>query len=128
MRHLWVWGEVDAPAPLVWGLLADPARWPSWGPSVRRATIDADRLGLGVTGSVATVLGVTVPFEVTAFEPGRRWAWRVSGVAATDHRVEALGPDRCRVGFGVPWVAAPYLLVCRVAIARIRRTAGRPAP
>jgi hypothetical protein len=42
--------------------------------------------------------------------------------------VEALGPDRCRVGFGVPWVAAPYLLVCRAAIIRIRRIAVRPAP
>lgn len=124
MRRLWVTGEVGAPAAEVWDLLVDPSRWPSWGPSVRGATIDGGRLRLGATGTVATVVGVTLPFEVTAFEPGRRWAWTVAGIGATDHRVDPLGPDRCRVGFGVPWAAAPYLGVCRLAIARIRGIAG----
>jgi hypothetical protein len=128
MRMLWVSGDIDAPAGEVWGILVDPAAWALWGPSVRAAVVDGGVLRRGATGSVRTVLGITLPFEVTAFEPGRRWAWRVAGVAATDHRVEALGPDRCRVGFGVPWVAAPYLLVCRAAIIRIRRIAVRPAP
>lgn len=123
MRLLWVTGEVEAPAAVVWDLLTDPARWPSWGPSVRSAVVDGGVLRGGATGSVRTVLGVTVPFEVTAFEAGRRWAWKVGGVEATDHRVEPLGPGRCRVGFGVPWAAAPYLGVCRLAIGRLRRSA-----
>jgi hypothetical protein len=127
MRRLWVTGEVEAPAVEVWDLLTDPARWPSWGPSVRAAAIDGGRLRLGATGTVSTVLGVTLPFEVTAFEEGRRWAWTVAGVGATDHRLDPLGPGRCRVGFGVPWAAAPYLAVCRLAIARIRTIATEPA-
>jgi hypothetical protein len=126
MRTLWVTGHVDAPAGEVWALLVDAAAWPLWGPSVRSAVIVGGALRAGATGSVRTVVGVSLPFEVTAFEPGRRWAWRVAGIAATDHRVDPLGPERCRIGFGVPWPAAPYLAVCRLAIARITRLAGEP--
>lgn len=43
----------------------------------------------------------------------------VAGVPATDHTVESLGPDRCRVSFGAPWVAVPYLAVCRLASSRL---------
>lgn len=127
MRTLWVSADVEAPAAEAWGLLVDPARWPVWGPSVRSATVDGDGvLRAGVTGSVRTALGFTLPFEVTAFEPDRRWAWTVAGVGATDHRVDPLGPGRCRVAFGVPWPAAAYLAVCRVAIGRIRDLAEAP--
>jgi hypothetical protein len=44
----------------------------------------------------------------------------VAGIPATGHRVEALGPGRCRVVFEVPLLAAPYLAVCRLAAHRIR--------
>jgi hypothetical protein len=116
---------VPAGAADVWALLADPGRWPLWGPSVRGAVVHGDgAIRAGATGSVRTALGVTLPFEVTLFEPGRRWAWTVAGIGATDHRVDPLGPGRCRVAFGVPWPAAAYLPVCRVAITRIRRLAA----
>jgi hypothetical protein len=123
VRRLWVASEVDAPATRVWDLLVDPVRWPLWGPSVRAAVLEADRLAAGATGTVSTVLGLRLRFRITTFEPGRRWAWTVGGVGATDHVVDALGPGRCRVAFGMPWPAAPYLPVCRVAITRIARLA-----
>jgi hypothetical protein len=44
----------------------------------------------------------------------------VAGIPATGHRVEPLGPERCRVVFEVPLLAAPYLAVCRVAALKIR--------
>jgi hypothetical protein len=43
-------------------------------------------------------------------------------------RVEPLGPDRCRLSFGVGWVALPYLAVCRVAIGRIADLARSATP
>lgn len=121
MRKLWIWGEFDAAAPRLWQLLVDPEQWARWGPSVRSATVQADALAQGARGTVTTALGIDLPFEITRFEPGTRWAWTVHGVPATDHLVEAIGPERCRVGFGVPWPATPYLAVCRLALGRLGR-------
>jgi uncharacterized protein YndB with AHSA1/START domain len=123
MKRLWVTADIDAPAERLWDLLTDLDAWPQWGPSVRAATIDAPALEYGARGKVTTAVGVEVPFEVTRYEPGRHWAWRVAGVPATDHVVEPLGADRCRVGFGVPWPAGAYLAVCRAALSRLETMA-----
>ena len=125
VRKFWVEREVGAPSAVVWSLLSDPNRWPEWGPSVRSATLDgAPSLHAGATGTVRSRVGPALPFEITEFEAGSRWAWKVAGVDATDHRVTELGPQRCLVGFGVPWFVPPYLLVCRQALARIDRLAA----
>ena len=119
MRQLRVRRDIDAPAAVLWELLVQPDHWPSWGPTVREAVIDGHPLQLGSRGVVTTFMGLRLPFEVTAYERGSHWAWRVAGVPATSHTVEPLGPDRCRVGFGVPWAAAPYLAVCRRALSAL---------
>ena len=119
MRRLWVTSDFDVPAVQMWNLLVDPAQWSAWGPSVRGVAIDGAVLSKGATGTVTTAVGAKLPFRITAFEPGESWSWEVAGVGATDHDVTPLGADRCRVGFGVPWVAAPYLAVCRVALRRM---------
>lgn len=123
MRQRWVSTNIDAPAATLWALLTDLDAWSQWGPSVRRASVEGGALAAGARGSVVTSIGVSLPFEVTTFEPGSQWAWRVSGINATSHRVEPLGADRCRVGFGVAWPAVPYLAVCRVALGRLERLA-----
>ena len=128
MRRLWVRRDIDAPATVLWELLVHPERWPTWGPSVRRAVLDGPDLQLGCQGLVTTVGGLRVPFEITAYVRGARWAWTVAGVPATDHTVEPLGPDRCRVAFGAPWVAAPYLAVCLLALSRLDGLATGCAP
>lgn len=112
--------EIQAPASAAWELLTDTSRWPQWGPSVFRVESAGQRIGPGSTGRVQTTIGVWLPFRVTEFAAGRRWDWEIAGIPATGHRVESLGPDRCRVVFEVPLLAAPYLAVCRLALRRIR--------
>lgn len=112
--------EISAPASAAWGLLTDTSRWPQWGPSVTRVESATQYIGPGGTGRVQTIIGVWLPFRVTEFAAGQRWKWEIAGIPATGHRVEPLGPDRCRVVFEVPLLAAPYLAVCRLAVERIR--------
>jgi hypothetical protein len=128
VKRLWTGADIDATAAVLWTLLVDPEAWPKWGPTVQRAAVEGGPLRLGARGTVVATPGLTLPFEVVAWEPGARWAWKVAGVEATDHRVEALGPDRCRVSFGVPWPAAPYLAVCRMALRRLDGLARPGAP
>jgi hypothetical protein len=112
--------EILAPAAAAWRLLTDTSRWPQWGPSVSRVESAGQYIGPGSTGRIQTIIGVWLPFRVTEFVAGQRWGWEVAGIPATGHRVESLGPDRCRVVFEVPPLAAPYLAVCRLAAERIR--------
>jgi len=113
--------EISVAASAPWRLLTDTTRWREWGPSVSRVECAERYIGLGSTGRVQTVIGLWLPFRITELSDGHRWFWEVAGIPATGHRVEALGPDRCRVVFEVPWLAAPYLAVCRLAARRIRR-------
>jgi hypothetical protein len=113
--------ELETTSERAWELLSDTTHWPAWGPSVTAVEPAGVRVEPGLRGRVRTVAGFTLPFEITAVEPGRSWRWRVAGVAATGHRVEPLGPGRCRVVFEVPAWAAPYGLVCRVALKRLAR-------
>lgn len=103
----------------MWRVLTDLDRWAEWGPSVRAATLDSERFEAGATGTVTTAIGVTLPWKVTEYVDGERWGWKVAGIPATHHTVEALDDDRCRAGFDVAWPAAPYLTVCAVALRRI---------
>lgn len=121
MTPWWIQREIAVPAAGAWELLADVERWAEWGPSVTAAELDGDRLTAGATGRIRTVVGVWLPFEITSYDDGAQWGWRVAGIPATDHRVRPVTDDRCVVGFGVPPLAAPYALVCRRALATIDR-------
>ena len=123
MSTVWAHRNIDASADVLWRLLTDLDAWPAWGPTVRRAALRGDRFEQGAVGTVTTVFDVDLAFEISNYDPGSRWAWKVAGVPATDHTVEALGTQRCRVGFGVPWPASPYLAVCHVALRRLDRLA-----
>ena len=72
--------HIDAPADAVWKVLVDTDAWPKWGPTVSGGEVDGGVLTLGATGRVRTPLGVALPFTITEFEDGRRWAWSVAGV------------------------------------------------
>jgi hypothetical protein len=110
---------IRAPSRVVWNLLIDTSRWGEWGPSIRGVEYSDRILKPRSSGHIKTVLGFSVPFAVTHFKPGKAWSWRVFGIPATTHSVESLGKSRCRLRFGVPILAFPYLLVCLIAIRRI---------
>ena len=50
-----------------------------WGPTVRDAELNSTSIEAGATGVVTTLLGVRLPFEITAHTDGARWAWKVAG-------------------------------------------------
>lgn len=115
--------ECEVPAAVAWAVLARTEHWTSWGPSITAVEPTSGEVEPGLVGRVRTPVGLWVPFEVGAVEIGRSWSWRVAGVSATGHRVEALGPERCRVVIEVPWWAPAYVPVCRLALGRLRRRA-----
>jgi uncharacterized protein YndB with AHSA1/START domain len=112
--------HIDAPAEAVWKLLVDTDAWRQWGPTVAGGAVDGDELTLGATGRVRTPIGIELPFTITEFVPGRRWAWAVAGVPATAHAVEPDGAG-CRASMSAPWWAPAYLPVLAIALARIDR-------
>jgi uncharacterized protein YndB with AHSA1/START domain len=108
----------------VWRVLTDLDAWPQWGPSVMGAELTGPGpLRLGSRGVVSVPFGVRLPFEVTEFDDGHAWAWRVAGVPATRHVVRG-HPDGCVASFGVPLWAPAYLAVCAVALRRIESLAA----
>ena len=112
--------EIGAPAAAAWELLIDTRRWPEWGPSVARVDCAARFIGPGVIGRVQTVFGFWLPFQITEFTAGRYWCWNVAGIRATGHRVQPITATTCQVLFEMPWLAAPYLVICRLAAQRIK--------
>jgi uncharacterized protein YndB with AHSA1/START domain len=114
---------MSVPADSVWRVLTDLDAWPQWGPTVQRAELDdPGPLRLGSRGKVWTPIGVALPFEITEFDDGRVWAWKVAGVPATRHVVTPHSRG-CRASFGVPLWAPAYLPVCALALKRIENLA-----
>jgi len=110
-----------SPSHVVWNLLIDSSRWSEWGPSILAVECSDRYLTALSSGRIKTVLGFSVPFAVTQFEPRKAWSWSISGIPATTHFVQSLGKGFCRLIFGVPIFAFPYLSVCLIAIRRIAK-------
>ena len=79
---------------LVWRRYSTPELWSTWAPQIRRVESSADRLAVGVTGTVYGVIpNIGATFEVVEFsEDEHRWAWDVVAGPVRmhlDHRSEA---------------------------------------
>jgi hypothetical protein len=125
LNHFRVSTTIDASAERVWRYLTDTHTWHQWGPSVKKVRCVQRYISEGAAGQILTPLGIWLPFQIQQFEAPHFWDWRVAGVSATGHRVEPTGENRCLLTFTVPWWSAPYLLICRQALARIRQTIER---
>jgi hypothetical protein len=113
--------HIDAPVSRVWRLITDTQTWTCWGPSLKEVDSPERFIRAGLAGRIRTPFGIWAPFTIETFEPEQYWDWRVGGVAATGHRVNSLGTNQCRLTFTVPLWAAGYIVVCRVALNRIKR-------
>ena len=110
--------RIDAPVDRVWNCLVETALWPRWGPTVRDVE-GPDRIEIGSSGRVTTPFVLSLSFEVTHLVEGRSWSWKVAGVPATGHRVEAGPDDTTVVSFDCPWWTPFYLPVLRRGLARL---------
>ncbi|GAA4875509.1 SRPBCC family protein [Serinicoccus chungangensis] len=103
--------EIDAPADVVFELIADPARQPEWDGNDNLAEIvRGDRVrAVGDVFSMRTTNDKVRDNHVVAFEEGRRIAWRPAseGQDPAGHEwvweVEPLDEDRCRVTHTYDW-------------------------
>ena len=116
---------VGAPPNQVWELLSDTSAWEAWGPSIIAVRSSDRTIKKGSHGQVKTALRFWVPFRVTELDSGRHWSWKIFNITATGHRIERLDESNCRLVFQVPIWAAPYLIVCKIAIDRIGRLLNR---
>jgi hypothetical protein len=103
---------------IVWDLITDTAQWPCWGPTVKDVQFPERFIRKGSRGRVLTVFGIWVPFSIVKFECGHFWSWKVASINATGHRIQPTDKG-CNLWFEVPMIAAPYALVCQMALGRI---------
>ena len=104
-----------------WELLTDTHQWVSWGPSVSDVACEHRYIGPDSKGRVKTLLGFWVPFAVNEFRDQQYWSWQIGRFPATGHRVSVGDETACVVAFDMPWWAFPYIIICRIALGRIRR-------
>jgi hypothetical protein len=124
------WLEVRGPAAPeeVWDRYATLARWPEWAPQISRVTAGADRLALGVRGTVHVVGALPVAFTVTSCRPAERtWSWQVRFGPVTldlDHAVHRAGSGtRTTLTLtGPALVVTAYAPLARVALRRLVAT------
>ncbi len=105
---------------IVWDLITDTFKWPQWGPTVKRVQCPERFICKGTQGQVLTAFGIWLPFIITEYDPASFWSWNVASVKATGHRIQAVKTRGCYLWFEVPIIAAPYTLVCQMALGRIK--------
>lgn len=104
---------------VVWDIITDTAKWPCWGPTVKDVQLPERFIHYGSKGRVLTLFGIWAPFVIVKFDDGSFWSWKVASINATGHRIQSMHRD-CNLWFEVPIIAAPYVLVCQVALNRIQ--------
>ncbi len=120
---------------LVWQRYAEPARWPSWSPQIRRVSVGPEtvsakqRIVAGLTGQVHGPAGIKLDFVVDRVdETARTWDWTVRlGPISLRllHTVEAVasGATLTRLSVTGPLpVVLGYLPLAQLALGRLVRS------
>lgn len=105
---------------IVWDLITDTSQWSRWGPTVKNVQLSERYIRIGSSGQVLTSLGVWLPFFIDEYEHASFWSWKVATVKATGHRVQASQNGGSNLWFEIPMIAAPYAVVCQMALGRIK--------
>ena len=108
---------VAAPPEDAWDLFVDTTRWPEWSPIVSAVDATDRHVSEGTSGRIR-LPGAWVPFTVTECR-NRRWEWRVTGVPGSGHRVDDLGPERCRIAFELPAHTVGCVPICFEGLERM---------
>ena len=89
--------DVTAEERIVWAIIADIAAWPTWDPSMRHATLDAD-LESGAAFRYVSALGA-IKCRLIRVEAPRELAWRGRLLATTMQQTFRIDPtpSGCRV-------------------------------
>lgn len=111
----------------VWNVITDTVQWPRWGPTVKRVELAERFIRAGSKGRVLTAIGVWLPFVIVEYEHARFWSWKVASVKATGHRIQTTDTEDCSLWFDMPLIAAPYSLICRMALDRIENLLSESA-
>ena len=107
-----------------WLLLTDTQLWHRWGPSVAAVSCDQRFIKAGSTGRVLTVFRFWLPFTITEYSENAFWKWKIGPIEATGHRVTPLENKCCTLSFDMPWWGFPYVIVCGLALRRLRKMAA----
>jgi hypothetical protein len=104
---------------IVWDTITDTSQWPRWGPTVKNVQFSERYISTDSRGQVLTSLGVWLPFVIDEYAHASFWSWRVATIKATGHRVQESGKGGSNLWFEIPMLAAPYAVVCQMALVRI---------
>ena len=102
---------------LFWDMIRDTAQWPRWGPTVKRVQLPERFIRKGSRGF--DCFWPLAPFCYRRFRATCFWSWKVASIIATGHRIQPTNGG-CILWFELPIIAAPYILVCQVALIRIQ--------
>jgi hypothetical protein len=113
----------------VWERYANPQLWATWAPQIRRVECSAERLALGVTGTVFGVIpNLGAKFEVVEFcADDHRWVWDVSAGRVRmhlEHRSESRiggGTSTALVVDGPAAAVLTYAPVARISLEALVR-------
>lgn len=88
--------RVNAPRPVVWAVMSDVERWPTWTESISRVErLDGGEFGVGSTVRIKQPKFPPAVWRVTEFEPERSFTWTATSPGiktVASHRI-ADGPD-----------------------------------
>jgi uncharacterized membrane protein len=110
--------DIAAPTDVVWDVLADVERWPSWTASIKSVELPAgEQLREGAAVRVQPLGGPLGTWDVTTFTPGREFSWqfKAPGVLSLGTHVIEPVPGGSRVTLGVrqtgpgTWLLRPWL-------------------